>query len=103
MQELKGFQKKFLRGLAHGLSPVVIIGQNGFTDAVARAVDNALKDHELIKIKFNEFKEKQQKRDIIGKIESKANCRQAGAIGHTAIFFRENENPEDRIIDLPDR
>jgi len=27
MKELKGYQKKYLRGLAHSLKPVVLIGQ----------------------------------------------------------------------------
>jgi RNA-binding protein len=103
LQELKGFQKKYLRGLAHALSPVVIIGQNGLTDTVVQAVDGALKKHELIKIKFNEFKEKQQKKEISRQIEIKTDCQQVGAIGHTAIFFRENTNPEEKKIELPIR
>ena len=103
MQELKGFQKKYLRGLAHDMKPVIIIGQHGLTGAVVQAVDGALKDHELIKIKFNEYKEKNQKREISRQIEIKAGCRQVGAIGHTAIFFRQNPIPEEQKINLPDR
>lgn len=32
MKTLKGFQKKYLRGLAHGLKPVILIGKEGITD-----------------------------------------------------------------------
>ena len=50
---LNGSQRKFLRGLAHKLKPVVIIGQKGFGEAVIHAVEDALNAHELIKVKFS--------------------------------------------------
>ena len=62
MQELKGSQKKYLRGLAHSLNPVVTIGRGGLSRQVIRSIDEALETHELIKIKFQEFKEKEQKK-----------------------------------------
>ncbi len=52
MTTLKGFQKKHLKGLAHGLKPVVQIGKEGITEGIIRAVDEGLFRHELIKIKF---------------------------------------------------
>ena len=71
MTALKGFQKKYLRGLAHGLKPVVQIGKEGITEGVIRAVDEGLFRHELIKIKFNDFKEKEQKEAITGELAAK--------------------------------
>ena len=103
MEELKGFQKKYLRGLAHPLRPVVIVGRQGITDALLKSVEQALSDHELIKIKFNEFKEKNQKTDLIAQIEEATGCRLAGMIGHTAICFRRHPDPEKRTIQLPVR
>jgi hypothetical protein len=32
MKILEGFEKKYLRGLAHGLKPVVFIGRQGMTE-----------------------------------------------------------------------
>ena len=103
MQELKGYQKKFLRGLAHNLSPVVIIGQGGLTEQVIRAIDEALQAHELIKIKFNDFKEKEQKKAMSRRIEERTACRQAGLIGHTAVFYRRNRDIEKTKIELPNK
>ena len=103
LQELQGFQKKYLRGLAHDLKPVVIIGQHGLTDAVVNAIDGALRDHELIKIKYNEFKEKNQKKEISQQIQLRTGCQYAGAIGHTTIFFRQNTTPGEQKIKLPQR
>ncbi len=45
-------QKKALRRHAHGLKPVVIVGQRGLTDAVVAATDEALERHELVKVRF---------------------------------------------------
>ena len=49
---MNGKDRRYLRGLAHGLSPVVIVGQRGLSDAVVRQVDGALTDHELIKVRL---------------------------------------------------
>ena len=46
-----------MRGLAHGLESVVIVGQKGVTEALIKSVDENLTAHELIKIKFIDFKE----------------------------------------------
>lgn len=44
-------QKQYLKGLAHPLSPLVLIGKEGITDALAEAVEAALAHHELIKVR----------------------------------------------------
>lgn len=103
MRPLEGFEKKYLRGLAHGLKPVVFIGRQGMTAAVAQSVDDALDRHELIKVKFVDFKEKAQKETIRATIEEKTNAQSAGIIGHTAIFYRQHHDPEKRTITLPKR
>lgn len=100
---LKGFQKKFLRGLAHGMKPVVFIGQRGMTETVENAVEEALNAHELIKIKFNETKEKDRKMEIAAKIERRSDCQLVGLIGHVAIFYRPHRDPEKRKIIVPTR
>ncbi len=40
-----------LRGLAHSLSPVVMIADKGLTENVLKEINTALNSHELIKIK----------------------------------------------------
>ena len=103
MEELKGFQKKCLRGLAHSMKPLVLIGQSGLTLGVIKAVDEALETHELIKIKFNDFKEKAQKEEINGAIETETASEMVGMIGHLAIFYRMHPDPEKRKIAVPKR
>lgn len=101
MNSLKGFQKKYLRGVAHDMNPVVLIGHNGLTDQVIKSIDQALNDHELIKIKFNSFKEKEQKNQINDEIEKATGAELAGLVGHVSIFFRRNKDKEKQKVFVP--
>lgn len=99
MESLKGSQRKYLRAQAHHLKPLVIIGAKGVTDQLLGSVDLALKDHELIKVKFGEFKE--AKKEISDEIAKATKSELVGLIGNIAIFFRQNPNPEKRKIKIP--
>jgi RNA-binding protein len=103
MEKLKGFQRKYLRGVAHSLKAVVLIGQKGNTEAVLKAVEDALEVHELIKIKFIDCKEKEQKNEIIRDLEIKTESEMVGMIGHTAIFYRKQTDPDKSKIILPEK
>lgn len=93
--------RKYLRGLAHRLKPVVLIGQGGLTAAVVQAVDDALNAHELIKIKFNAFREKEEKNGITAAIEKQTGAHRVGSIGHTVILYRRHPDAAHRKIRLP--
>ena len=99
---LTGHQKKYLRGLAHGLKPVVQIGWKGLTDALIRALTEALDTHELIKVKFIDFKEKDRKTALCQEIVQRTGAAQVGLVGHTAQFYRPHPDPENRKITLPE-
>lgn len=101
MQELNGFQKKHLRGLAHALQPVVYVGQKGVTAAVVDSLEAALSKHELVKVKFVENKEKDTKRMVSAELEKRTGSCLAGLIGHVAILFRSHPDPDKRKIHLP--
>ena len=101
MEALKSFQKKFLKGRAHGLKPLVFLGQKGLTDNLIDSIHEALDTHELVKVKFIEFKEKKRKVGMAEIIEARARCQIVGMIGHIAIFYRPNADPDKRKIKLP--
>ncbi len=103
MQELKGYQKKHLRGLAHKLQPIVYIGQKGVTETVIDSLAAALTAHELVKAKFVENKEKESKQRICAELEKRTGACLAGIIGHVAIFFKPHPTPDKRKIILPQR
>ena len=98
MIELTSKQRKNLEKLAHDLQPVVIVGGAGLTDGVISMVDNSLAAHELIKVKFNEYKD--EIRELTSEICEKTDATLVRIIGFTVILFREAEEEEDRKIKL---
>ena len=101
MKELKGSQRKYLRGLAHNLNPAAFIGQKGITEALVAEIDQALEANELIKVKFNDFKEKDQKNTLTQEIAKTTHSHIAGMIGHVAILYRQAADVEKQHIKLP--
>ena len=84
-----------LRSLAQSLSPVVMVGQQGITEGVIGALDEALKDHELVKVRFQDFKE--QTRDLSAELAEKTSSLLVSTTGFTAVFYRVN--PEKRAYE----
>ncbi len=100
MKELKGSQRKYLRGLAHSLNPAAFVGHKGLTQTLLDEIDLALDASELIKIKFNDFKEKDQKAELSEEIAKKTKCHIAGMIGHVVVLYRQQEDIKKRQIKL---
>lgn len=96
MIELTSKQRKNLEKIAHDLQPVVIVGGAGVTDGVVSMVENSLAAHELIKVKFNEYKD--DIRELTADLCEKTDATLVRIIGFTAILFREAEEEEDRKI-----
>lgn len=95
---LEGFQRRFLRARAHGLRPVVHLGEAGLSEAVVRAVDEALADHELVKVRLHRPADKRAAARELAKRSGAALC---GLVGHTVILYRPH--PEEPRIALPAR
>lgn len=82
-------QKRHLKGLAHHLKPVVIVGQAGVTEGVLEETGVALDAHELIKVKVNAG-DREQRDAMIQTIAEATGAVFIHRIGHIAIFFRRN-------------
>ncbi len=80
-------QKQLLRAEAHHLSPVVMLGQHGLTDAVLAEIEVALTTHELIKVKIA-GQDREDKRAIIDRITEATRADLVQTVGHIAILFR---------------
>ena len=91
-------QRKILEKQAHDLNPVVIIGQHGVTENLLKMVEDSLKAHELIKVKFNEYKD--DKREYSEDIANRTDSNLVRVIGNVAIFYRQNEDSEKCLISL---
>lgn len=86
---LSSSQRKQLRGLAHDLEPVVMIGKDGVTDEVYAAVDAALDDHELIKVRVLEAAPEDRK-DVGALLAERLGAHEAGTVGRIVILYRRH-------------
>ena len=93
---LKGHQRKWLRGRAHGLEPVVHVGRQGVTDQVLAAVHAELLSHELIKVKLHA---PDDKRAMAEEIARRCGAELAGLVGHVAIVYKAH--PETPRLVVP--
>ena len=89
MSKLTASQRKKLKSDAHHLNPLVIVGQKGLSKTLIASVEDALKAHELIKIKFNDFKE--EKEELSNKIADETGSEIVSIIGNIVILYRKNE------------
>ena len=90
-------QKQFLKGLAHHLSPVVMLGGNGLTEGVLAEIDNELNHHELIKVKIAGA-DRETKQLIIDAIVRETQSSNVQTIGHILVLYRPSEEGK---IQLP--
>jgi len=94
---LTGKQKNYLRGIAHNLNPIVMIGGKGLTDAVMNEIELALDQHELIKVKMPS-NSKAQKVALLAQITGQSNSEPVQLIGRVGVVYRAGDEPK---ITLP--
>ena len=87
-KEMTSKQRAALRSRAQSLNPVVMVGHEGITEGVIGALEEALTNHELVKVRFQDFKD--MTRDLAGELEKKTDSTLVSVTGFTAVFYREN-------------
>jgi RNA-binding protein len=95
---LTGKQRRHLRALGHSLRPVVQVGKDGVTEALIAAVDQALADHELIKVKVGENADLPRE-DAAAALAEATHSEVAQVLGNTLLLYRPD--PDEPAIQLP--
>jgi RNA-binding protein len=95
---LTGKQRRHLRALAHPLKPLVQVGKGGIDDGLVAAVDQALTDHELIKVKVDESAG-MDRHEAAESLAAKTKSQVAQVLGNTVLLYRAH--PEEPTIKLP--
>jgi len=81
-----------LKAAAQRMEPTLKIGKNGPTDAFVKSLDGELARHELVKIKFADFKE--QKKEIAPQLAEKTASRLVMRVGNVAVYYRKRADTE---------
>ena len=99
-KKLTGRQKKYLKGLGHHLSPVILIGKEGISPKLIEAAALELKNHELIKIKIGN-NSNVAKQDAVQALTAATGGELVQLIGKSLLLYKENpEKPGDERITL---
>lgn len=93
--ELKETQKKRLKGLAHDLKPVVMIGQHGLKDSILEELDIALDFHQLIKVKIS-VGDRDARDELVQKLlEHASDAILVQQIGNVVVLYQRNPKKDD--------
>ena len=87
MPGLSPAERQKLKGRAHSLDPVVMIGADGLSAAVIAEIDRALKSHELIKVRVNADRDGREA--MLGEICAKTGAQPVQHIGKILVVFRQ--------------
>ncbi len=92
-------QRRHLRGLAHALEPVVMMGNAGLTEGVIKETIRALHDHELIKVKVRGA-DRSARDALLLELATRTGGELVHCIGHVGVLYLRN--PELSRIVIPD-
>lgn len=75
-----------LKAAAQHLEPILKIGKAGLSDGFVQSVNDALSQHELVKIKFVEFKD--QKKELAPQLTNRTASYQVMRVGNVLVLHR---------------
>jgi RNA-binding protein len=81
-----------LKSRAQLLQPLVRVGHDGISPAMLKALNEALDQHELVKIKFMAMKD--QKKILARAIEVQTESKMVQRVGNTATYFRAKKTTD---------
>jgi RNA-binding protein len=92
-------QKKHLRRLGHALEPVVLVGQQGLTDAVVSEMNQALAAHELLKVRAR-VGDRTLRSEVLSMLAERTGSELVQTIGNVGLFYKKNNKLKSIL--LPD-
>ncbi|GAB2494574.1 ribosome assembly RNA-binding protein YhbY [Arenimonas alkanexedens] len=91
-------QKRYLRGLAHDLKPVILVGAKGVTDSLVAEAGLAIDRHELIKVRVAAG-DRELRDEWIGALCERTEAALVARIGNMAVLYRRSQ--DNPLIVLP--
>ncbi|OZI33240.1 hypothetical protein CEG14_20605 [Bordetella genomosp. 1] len=98
--ELTSRERSDLRSAAHSLRPVVLIGDNGLTEAVLKEIDRALNAHELIKVRAG-GDDREAREAMLASICDTLSCAPVHHLGKLFILYRHDTRTQSDSDEAP--
>ena len=86
LEPLSNAQLRNLKAKAQHLEPMLKLGKAGMTEGFVRSVMEALAQHELVKIKFVEFKD--QKKELAPQLAEKTASHLIMRVGNVMVLHQ---------------
>ena len=84
-----------LKARSQKLKPVIHVGHDGVTDALISALDQALSDHGLVKVRFTDHKS--ERKALSTDLSTRTNSRRILLVGHTVTLYRTPLDKTSRV------
>jgi RNA-binding protein len=81
--------RKALRAAGHHLSPVVQVGKEGVTPAILQQLDEALRAHELVKVKVGS-ESPEDRFEAAARLGQGPGAQLAQVLGRTVLVYRKH-------------
>ncbi|HET7843340.1 MAG TPA: ribosome assembly RNA-binding protein YhbY [Xanthomonadales bacterium] len=91
-------QLRYLRGLAHDLAPVIMVGAKGVSDALVAELENALDHHELVKVRITAG-DRDARDAIAGQLVERTGAEKVQRVGNVLSLYRRNR--DEPKLELP--
>ena len=93
LEPLTNSQIRKFKAAAQLMEPMLKVGKAGLSEGFIRSVDMALAQHELVKIKFAEFKE--QKKELAPQLAEKTASHLVMRVGNVMVLHRPKPAVEE--------
>ena len=92
LEPLPNSQLRKFKAAAQLLDPMLKVGKAGLSEGFIKSVDTALTQHELVKIKFADFKE--QKKELAPLLAEKTSSHVIMRVGNVLVLHRPKSASE---------
>jgi len=96
MEELNNAQVRKLKGLAQRMDATLKVGKQGLSDGFIKSLDEELSRHELVKVKFAEFKE--QRKELAPQLAGRTQSHLVTLLGNVVVLYRQHPEQDKRKI-----
>ena len=89
LEKLPNTELRKLKAQAQHLEPIAKVGRAGLSEGFMKQLNENLDQHELIKVKFDEFKE--QKKELAPKIAEQTGSHLVHQVGNVIVLYRKKK------------
>ncbi len=91
-------QRRHLKGLGHHLNAIVTVGKEGISDTVVSALEEALLQHELVKVRVGNSSEL-DRHEVAEELAKRSKSWLTSVLGKTILLYKAH--PDKPVIKLP--